>query len=261
MVRRHGPILRTACAATIAFTVFVAFCFEDLALPVRPVLLLWFLAGILYTNLFEYWVHRFPMHRGLPLLRHVRRNHIEHHRVFHGENFRTRNPADLAHISGRFWIFPVLLAGHAAAATSFLPLDAATAFLTACYLHYLAFELTHWLTHLEDNAVDRALERIPLLSRVRAYQIEHHRIHHQTPMEAFNFNPPYLGDALVPRALPRPVSAAPKAPALALPSRRPAARPLILYGTALLLGVAALGMAVFAQGKSAPEGSAPRSKA
>ncbi|HEY7699161.1 MAG TPA: hypothetical protein VIE88_12140, partial [Vicinamibacteria bacterium] len=155
MVRRHGPILRTACAATIAFFALVLLRFDDLTLSPTPALALSFLAGLVYTNLFEYWVHRFPMHRGLPLLRGVRQNHIEHHRVFHGKNFRTRNPEDLAHISGRFWIFPLLLTGHYALTTAFFPIEAAMAFLFACLLHYVTFELTHWLTHLEDNVVDR----------------------------------------------------------------------------------------------------------
>lgn len=261
MVRRHDPILRTTCAASLFFIAIAALRFDDLRLDLTPLVALSFAAGIVYTNLFEYWVHRFPMHRGLPLLRHVRRNHIEHHRIFYGENFRTRNPEDLAHISGRFWIFPLLLAGHYALATAFLPIEAAMAFLFACFLHYLAFELTHWLTHLEDNVVDRALSRIPVLSSIRAYQIEHHRMHHETPILAFNFNPPYLGDALAPRRMPQRVFPAPAAPAPVLARRRPATRPLLLYGTALLLGVAALGIAVFAQVKPPPGSPLPRTKA
>ena len=275
MVRRQGPILRTVCAASLTFVVLAALRFDELELSLTPVLAVWFVAGILYTNLFEYWVHRFPMHRGLPLLRHVRRNHIEHHRIFHGGNFRTANPADLEHISGRFWIFPVLLAGHYVLVTALLPIDAALAFLSACFLHYLAFEITHWLTHLEDNAVDRVLSRIPVVASIRAYQIDHHRIHHQTPIAAFNFNPPYLGDALVrpptrsfgepgrsPEGTGRWTTARPvidAAPVLA--RRRLPARPVvILYGTALVLGVVALGIAAIAQTRPNSATTVPRSK-
>ena len=256
MVRRQGPILRTLCAASLTFVVLAALRFDELELSLTPVLAVWFVAGILYTNLFEYWVHRFPMHRGLPLLRHVRRNHIEHHRIFHGGNFRTANPAELEHISGRFWIFPVLLAGHYVLVTALLPIDAALGFLSACFLHYLAFEITHWLTHLEDNAVDRVLSKIPVVASIRAYQIDHHRIHHQTPIAAFNFNPPYLGDALVRWTTARPVIDA--APVLA--RRRLPARPVILYGTALVLGVVALGIAAIAQTRPNSGTTVPRSK-
>jgi hypothetical protein len=95
---------------------------------------------------------------------------------------------------------------------------------------------------------------------LRAYQIEHHRIHHQTPVAAFNFNPPYLGDFLA-RPSPRPLSAAPRPPAPVLARRRLLARPAILYGTALVLGVVALGIAVFAPVRPAPGSSVPRTKA
>jgi hypothetical protein len=257
MVRRHGPILRTICAASLSLLAFAALQLDELTFSPSPPLALWLLAGILYTNLFEYWVHRFPMHRGLPLLRNVRLNHIEHHRVFSGKNFRTKNPEDLAHISGRFWIFPVLFAGHAALLSPLLPAEAELAFLFACFLHYLAFEITHWLTHLEDNAVDRAISRIPFLSAIRAHQIEHHRIHHQTPVVAFNFNPPYLGDALFRQV--RPVPVRPAAPA-SIPLRRHRVRPAILYGTAFVLGAVALGIAVLAHTKPVPGTTVPRTK-
>jgi hypothetical protein len=254
MLRRHGPILRTACAASLAFVALTSLRFDELRLSVTPVVAAWFLAGILYTNLFEYWVHRYPMHRGLPLLRHVRRNHIEHHRIFHGGNFRTANPWDLAHISGRFWIFPLLLAGHYLLLTAVAPLDAAIAFLSASYLHYLVFEISHWLTHIEDNAFDRILSRIPIVAAVRAFQIEHHRAHHQTPITAFNFNPPYLGDALV-----RPAQGSGGAAPVRARRRLPA-RPVVLYGTALILGAVALGIAAYTHIRPASGIPAPRTR-
>ncbi len=257
MARRHGPILYTVGAASLSFASLAALQFDELALTLPPAAALSFVAGVLYTNLFEYWVHRFPMHRGLPLLRNVRQNHIEHHRVFHGANFRTSNPRDLVHISGRFWIFPVLLAGHYLLLTAFLPVSAAMVFLLAALLHYLAFEISHWLTHLEGNAVDRALSRVPLLGAIRAYQIEHHRLHHETPIAAFNFSPPYLGDVLVGRrTAERPVVR----PAPVLARRRPKARPVLLYGTALLLGAIGLGIAAIQHTRQSPGAPAPRSR-
>lgn len=240
----------------MSFVALAALRFDDLSLTLTPAAALWFVAGVLYTNLFEYWVHRFPMHRGLPLLRNVRRNHIEHHRLFHGANFRTGNPRDLVHISGRFWIFPILLAGHYVLLTAFLPIDAAMVFLLASLLHYLAFEISHWFTHLEGNAVDRALSRVPLLGAIRACQIEHHRLHHETPITAFNFSPPYLGDALVGRR----IAARPAMPVPVLSRRRAKARPVLLYGTALLLGAIGLGIAAIQHTRQSPGTAAPRSR-
>ncbi|MGH9320814.1 MAG: hypothetical protein ACRD21_11970 [Vicinamibacteria bacterium] len=285
MIRRHAPILRTALAASMAFIGLSAAHWprwpggDDLAHATAAGFAFWFLSGILYVQFLEYGTHRYAMHRGLPLLRHVRRNHFEHHRIFHGENFRTSNPPHLAHIPGRWWIFPLFFSLHYAIVTAILPLVPAVAFLSACFVHYLAFELTHWFTHVDDNAFDRALAKIPVLSAMRAYQIEHHRIHHETPVVAFNFNPPYLGDVVAGqmpvlaraepagRIVPEPAadiavpSAALPRPAPVVPRRRLVFRPILLYGAALLLGAAAVGVAVLAHSKSTPGGSAPRTKA
>jgi hypothetical protein len=131
MFRRHGPILKATTAASAAYLVALLPTVDVLARRrLSPTgVALFFLLGVLYTQFFEYAAHRFAMHRGIPLLANVRRNHLEHHRVFHGERFRTRKPEDLAHIPGRWWIFPLLLAAHYFPATRFLPLEGAMAFL------------------------------------------------------------------------------------------------------------------------------------
>ena len=164
------------------------------------------LLGVVYTQLFEYWYHAVPMHRGLPLLDDIRRNHLEHHRLFHGHHFRTRDPADTWQIPGRWWAFPAIFFVHYALLSSLFETGAVVFFLLGTVSHYLVFEITHWFTHVEDNAFDRFLERIPFLGELRAHQIEHHRIHHEIPVVAFNFNPPYLGDRLTVR-MPQPAGA------------------------------------------------------
>jgi hypothetical protein len=246
---RYVPILRTISTASLAYSLLAACHFDELTSP-EPSLGLWFVAGLAYTNLFEYWVHRFPMHRMLPLLGYVRRDHLEHHRVFHGANFRTTNPSDMARVAGRYWMFPILLGAHYAVVSAVLPVNEAMVFLFACYLHYVVFEGTHWLTHVQDNAIDRLLSRLPIVGPFRARQIEHHRIHHEIPLGAFNFNPPYLGDALMARAVrPRLTPVEPRrpiAPAVAAVLRRPAR-----YRTALaVLGVMAVGVVAIAHWKT-----------
>ena len=273
MLRRHRPILLTVGAASASFLALGALRYDELAGSLGATSGLWFLAGALYANLFEHWVHRFPMHQGFPMLRNVRWHHIEHHRIFHGSNFRTARPGDLAHIPGRPWIFPILLGAHYALLTAILPLGAAMAFLLASLLHYLGFEISHWLTHLDGNAVDRALARVPLLAGIRAHQIEHHRLHHETPNEAFNFNPPYLGDVLLgrkrasrpgraPAPVPAPLLGPVLAPAIApvLATRRAMARPVVLFGTAIVLGAVALGIAAFQHSRTMAGASSPRTR-
>jgi hypothetical protein len=195
MIRRQGPILKTVSTALAVYAAGAApwlgsIVREPLSSAVWPS----FLLGVLYTHFFEHWSHRLALHNGFGFLDDVRRNHLEHHRRFHGANFRTRRAEDLAHIAGRFWVFPILFALHYVPALSILPPAEALAFLSGCLLHYLAFEVSHWATHVADNRLDRTLEKIPIVRGVRARQIEHHRIHHETPVLAFNFNPPYLGD-------------------------------------------------------------------
>jgi len=251
-MRHHWPILRTALAA-LAPLVLVSSIHWSAFATITPslTLLAWLLAGILYTQLVEYWCHRVPMHRGLPYLTHVRWNHLDHHRIFHGSSFQTRNVDDLKHIAGRFWVFPILFLVHYTALVFIVEAQALVVFLLGTVLHYLVFEASHWLTHIEDNPVDRLLARIPLVSEVRAYQIEHHRIHHEVPAIAFNFNPPYLGDRIAghmpsaPFATPEPVPTIALEPVVEAPLWR---RQLVRYGSAAAVGVAIVGAVVVAHG-------------
>jgi hypothetical protein len=74
--------------------------------------------------------------------------------------------------------------------------------LFACALHYAAFELTHWFTHVDGNVVDRVLGRVRGARTFWSREIEYHRGHHETPVRAFNFSYPYLGD-LIADGMPR----------------------------------------------------------
>lgn len=197
----HWPIIQTTAAAIGALLMVVA-AEAPAGLHLGAPELLAFVAGLLYTQLFEHAAHRFPMHRRIRFLEGVRMNHLKHHRLFNGARFETRRTEDAAHIPGRWWIFPVLLAAHYAALAPVLADSALVGFLAAATLHYVVFEVSHWFTHIEDNAFDRALETVPFLGALRARQIEHHRLHHEVPEIAFNFNPPYLGDRLT-RRMPR----------------------------------------------------------
>ena len=261
-MKHHWPIFRTAFAASAPLVLVGWIHWGALATTsLSLTLLAWFLCGILYTQLVEYWCHRVPMHQGLPYLGHVRWNHLDHHRIFHGENFTTRNVDDLAHIVGRFWVFPLLFVAHYAALVLVVPADALVVFLFGTVLHYLVFELSHYLTHIEDNVVDGVIARIPVLAGIRAYQIEHHRIHHEVPVIAFNFNPPYLGDRItghmpdldeplggVPFEAPVPV------PAPALPMQPHGitspgwGRRVVRYGALAAAGFAIVGAVVVAHG-------------
>lgn len=251
-----APLVTTLFAATAAYGAVIALSAEKLAPSWGgPSLLAALLAGGLYANVFEFWAHRYPMHRTMPLFRSLRLSHLRHHRTFHGERFRTRSADDLKHVVGRWWRFPLLLFFHFAVLAPLAPASVVAAFLLGCLVHYLVFETTHWFTHVEDNAFDRFVTRVPWLAGVRARQMEHHRLHHEMPETGFNFNPPYLGDrwaGLMPR--PREVVETPETPApIAAPARaapsRTWARLVLGYGSAVLVGGVLLGLAVMAHAR------------
>ena len=260
------PIIKVVLAAIgsfLAVTLLHLNAFNAATLSLG--LMGWVFLGALYTQFVEYWCHRVPMHRRVKLLELIRLNHIQHHRMFHGKSFQIKNGALLNHIPGRYWAFPLLFLLHYAVVVWILAPAACLAFLLGTVLHYLAFEISHWLTHIEDNGVDRAIARLPLLGALRLRQIEHHRIHHEIPEYAFNFNPPYLGDRLAGRmpptrlrpsgygeVNPAPIEASPMSVAPASVSAAPWPRlwqkPLIRYGSVAAASVALVGAVVLAHG-------------
>jgi hypothetical protein len=207
VIRRHGPILLTVGSIALGFLGMVALGNDPLPLPPSGAHVRWFLAGIFYMQLLEYAIHRFLMHGRLPGF--IRRNHVHHHKTFHGDRFRSRNPVDLASIPGGLWVFPVVGGAHYAVLSVLAPPGTATVFTLAAASHYGVFEVTHWLTHVDNNGVDRALGKVPALGAFWAREIEHHRVHHETPVRAFNFTFPYTGDRIA-EAIPGAAARAPE---------------------------------------------------
>lgn len=262
----HWPITRTIASALAAFAAVAVLHFRDASTLPLGIALSWVLVGAVYTQLFEHAWHRLAMHQRFRLLVAVRKSHLHHHRALSGPNFRTRNATKMSHIVGRWWSFPVLLAAHYMVLAMILPAGPLVAFLLGTLLHYSLFEITHWMTHVEDHAFDRLLARIPFVSSFRRDQIEHHRAHHETPSLAFNFNPPYIGDRLA-ATMPADVAAggleetsalvtSANGPARDLPAngfRMPWLRPVARYGSvALVVGVAVIGGVVLVKNYWSP---------
>jgi hypothetical protein len=156
------------------------------------------LAGVFYTHLFEYFYHLQMMHRVIRFGRwrfHDKR-HLAHHRLFLGDEFQTRRPEKLADVTTSWYTFPALFLLHSTIFHGLFGPHWAPAFFLGVSMQFLVYEISHWLTHLEDNAFDRWARGVPLLGKLRQRQIEHHRQHHVTPDVNFNFTPPYAGDRL-----------------------------------------------------------------
>jgi len=143
----------------------------------RPSPLEWLLvpAALLASNLFEYSVHRFVMHRPVKGLMVLYRHHtLAHHRFFTNHEPRIDTTRDF-----RITFFPPDVLGAficmwAAAALMLAVLWSANAgwLLVATTTGvYLNHELFHWACHVED---DRLIRHIPFMNTSRRHHIAHH---------------------------------------------------------------------------------------
>lgn len=195
----HLPLIKVVAATALSYLAALAIHFgSGHALALSWAALLYFLAGGFYTHLFEYFYHKLAMHRTIRFGRFtfVDQRHREHHRIFQGNNFQTRNLGDLKEVTTQWYTFPALFLMHYFLFLLLFPARWAVPFFLGVACQFLWFETSHWFTHVEDSAFDKALGRLPLLGRTRALQIKHHQTHHATPMVNFNFTPPYVGDRM-----------------------------------------------------------------
>ncbi len=206
----YKPLLKAVASPLIAFALILFYHHQNYPFPELSSWKgwwSWFSLGIFYTHIFEYLHHRFALHYGLPGLKWMRASHREHHRVFHRLNYKTNNPADLEEISSRWYIFPALLFIHYFFFLILLPNKYrifAPLFFLGILPRFLAYETTHYFSHLADNFFDRWIAKIPLLRKFRAYQDRHHFRHHVREEINFGFVPDYLPDLIGKTLFPSP---------------------------------------------------------
>lgn len=192
--RRHRHLIGTSSAAIVSW-IGLAALYPDTAPRVfSGIGSLWLALGMAYTHGFEYAYHRWVMHQGVRFLRGIQRKHLEHHRLFHGDRFATRDPGAFAKIPGQWFLFPAAFLLHYAMLGPLLAPAVVLSFLGGVVLHYVAFEVTHYFAHVTDNGFDRIVRHLPVLRAIRDLQLSHHRGHHETPDVDFNFNPPFAVD-------------------------------------------------------------------
>jgi hypothetical protein len=192
----HLPLIKVIVALLLAYGGVLALHLDALHEVSVSAATFCLLAGALYTHLFEYLYHMVAMHHVFRFggRRYYDKRHLRHHQIFGGENFRTRNPAHLDDVATHWYTLPTLFFLHYPVFLTLFPGRFAPWFFLGVTLQSLAYEVTHWFTHVHDNAFDRLIARLPLLSRLRAAQVRHHWQHHAVPAVNFNFTPPYLGD-------------------------------------------------------------------
>lgn len=151
----------------------------------------WALVPVFWAvaNVFEWTMHRFPMHRPLqPRILYV--NHaIHHHRAFDGDAQEIRTPLDLSLVMMPWYTLVVLfvIASPIAFAASLVGgWTLAGVFLVAAVLYFLLYELIHTLHHLSAPMLARIpFGRSAAIARLRG---QHHAHHQLQRMTEINFN-------------------------------------------------------------------------
>ena len=141
----------------------------------------------LYTNLFEYLGHRFPMHHRTKFLHAVFKRHtLQHHHFFTNEymNFDSINdfkivlfPPVLLIFFSLFFVLPIF-----ALIFHFFSLNAALIYVATTLGYYLNYEWFHMAYHLPET---HFVYRIPGIRTLRKLHYHHHNLHE---MDKYNFN-------------------------------------------------------------------------
>jgi hypothetical protein len=152
---------------------------------------MWLLVPLfwLVDNVFEWAMHRFPMHRPMvPRLLYT--NHaLVHHRAFEGADLEIRSTHELSLVMMPWYtlLFVFAMAAPIAIAAGLVggtPL--AGVFVLSAVSYFLIYELVHTLHHLRQTTLQRSWwGRRRFIARARRHHHHHHRLDR---MAAVNFN-------------------------------------------------------------------------
>ena len=158
----------------------------------HPTLKQWLVVPItfVYTNLFEYVGHRFPMHHRYPALKAVFNRHtLQHHHFFTDTLMNCDGASDFKIIlfpPVLLVFFSVCFVLPAALAIYFIfSLNAAMFYVATTLAYYLNYEWLHLSYHLPET---HFIYSIPGLQFLRRLHYRHHEI---KVMDKYNFNITY----------------------------------------------------------------------
>jgi sterol desaturase/sphingolipid hydroxylase (fatty acid hydroxylase superfamily) len=159
---------------------------EALALPV----------GLLWANVGEYFLHRYPMHRPMWPLRFAYDRHaVIHHAVFTHEDMGMQSPRELRWVLFPAFTVPGLVIGMlpvAAAVGWLVSPNAGWLALVVTATYYLLYEFLHTAYHLPATSWLARRKSIAFLRR------QHQTHHHPQLMARCNFNVTFpITDALI----------------------------------------------------------------
>jgi hypothetical protein len=164
------------------------YCARQLVAP-RWFELLIIPAAFCLSNVFEWWIHRYVMHRPVKGFMGIYKRHtLAHHQFFTDAEPSFDSPRDF-----RIVFFPpYALVAFMALSLPFAALLAAIGLANAGWLLlitnvalYLNYALFHYCCHVKD---DRLVRHIPLVNSIRRHHIAHHN---QAIMMERNFNLTY----------------------------------------------------------------------
>lgn len=151
----------------------------------------WLVVPAVFTacNVFEWWIHRYVMHRPVKGFMGIYRRHtLAHHQFFTNFEPTIDNTRDF-----RITFFPpyalVTFIGISIPAALILAAlwsnNAGWLLMCTTVGMYLNYELFHWMCHVKD---DRIVRYVPFVNSLRRHHIAHHN---QAIMMGRNFNLTY----------------------------------------------------------------------
>lgn len=183
-VRLYTPVVKTTGIAIITFAITVVLHISGSGenLDIQPWLIVkylpFFVIGIIYSLFLEYQHHRFILHNKFNnFLQIFAKDHEDHHEIFRGKNFQTRDMEKVQKIAPYWPTFPIIfllnyaliLAGNQILAFSALAVLAVLAGITFGFIY---FENTHYALHIEGSFLNNTIFN-------SKSKIQRHRIHHQ----------------------------------------------------------------------------------
>jgi hypothetical protein len=137
-----------------------------------------FAVSIVYDSFFEWWIHRYVMHRKFAGVTYPFRQHaLVHHHVFRAdETYHLQTSADQKTVPMAWWNGPVLVAmtqiPFLILAWGFGAWPLLYGALLASSLYYATYEYLHWCMHIPRR---RSIERSGLFFRLNGHHLLHHR--------------------------------------------------------------------------------------
>ena len=155
----------------------------------------WLIVPVAFAiaNLFEWWIHRFVMHRPIKGFGNFFMAIYARHTLAHHQFFTNVEPTIDSSRDFRIVFFPpyalvafILISIPPAAVLILIGFpDAGWLLLVTDVFMYLNYELFHWCCHLKD---DRLVKLVPFVNTIRRHHIAHHDPH---LMMETNFNLTY----------------------------------------------------------------------